>query len=63
MFDELVRSNADYDELLDAALNDDVSKAEYESEIIGLFNNLPMAIEWLNYVELAILPRLPRSGS
>jgi hypothetical protein len=63
MFDELVRSNADYDELLDAALNDDVSKTEYESEIIGLFNNLPMAIEWLNYVELAILPRLPRSGS
>jgi hypothetical protein len=62
-FDDLVRCNADYDEPLDATIDDEVTEAEYESEITGLFNNLPMAIKWVGSVEQALLPKLPRSDN
>ncbi|MGD0284310.1 MAG: hypothetical protein ABSB12_01815, partial [Candidatus Saccharimonadales bacterium] len=62
-FDELVRCNTDYDDILEATLNDELSKSQYESEIVGLMDKLPMAVKWLSSVEQSFLPRLPRSSS
>ena len=61
-FDELVRCNTYYDDLLDAALGDELSKSQYEMEIVGLMQKLPMAVKWLGAVEQSFLPRLPRSS-
>jgi hypothetical protein len=62
-FDDLIRCNTYYDDLLEATLNDELSKTQYESEITGLMQKLPMAVRWLNSVEQTILPKLPRSSN
>jgi hypothetical protein len=54
-FDVLVRCNYYYDELMDAVINDDLTQEKYEDEIIGLCQNLPMAIRWLGLVEESLL--------
>ncbi len=61
VFDSLVRCNNQYDELLDSAINGELSKIDYELRYGYFFGQLPYAINWLETVEQTLLPRLPRS--
>jgi hypothetical protein len=57
-FMTLNAANSDYDTLLQDAINGSVDRDTYNEAIVELFNQLPMAIDWVGQVGRTFLPIL-----